>query len=130
MTGRIGSIFVVASSFGELLGPVIISLLFKGVGPWSFMYVMFGASCLVALLLTAMQIVAYQHGERYVKKKTEEPQELCEDGIPPEEKPMVDAEPDGKSIDPNSIPMLASHDGLDGTIDNSQKHTDDQCIDC
>ena len=66
MTGRIGSVFVVAGAAGELLGPAVISILFKGIGPWSFMYVMFGASCLVALMLTVMQIVANRHGERYI----------------------------------------------------------------
>ena len=71
-----GAIFLTASAIGEMLGPVLLSFLYKSFGIVSFVYIMFSSTCLVLVFYVILQIAGLKHGERFIKNNQQDKPEI------------------------------------------------------
>ena len=67
LSGGVGTIFLTAGATGEIVGPLILSALYKRYGIKGFVYIMFSASAITLVFYLLLQAVAYRKGERYIK---------------------------------------------------------------
>ena len=80
VTGITGSVFMVAGAGGEMVGPLVIGLLFDKLGPKSFLYVLFITILILVALFTIMQCFAGRHGMIREKSSDVEETDLRENG--------------------------------------------------
>ena len=80
VTGITGSVFMVACAGGEMVGPVVIGVLFDKLGPKSFLYIMCLANVILVALFITMQCFAGKHGKRHEKPPKVEKTCLHENG--------------------------------------------------
>ena len=64
VSGILGTVFMIAGSVGEMVGPAVIGLLFDKVGPKSFLYVLSFAMSMLVTLFVILQCFAMRHGKR------------------------------------------------------------------
>ena len=67
VSGGVGTIFITAGATGEIVGPLILSALYRRVGIEGFVYIMFSASAITLFFYVLLQAVAFKKGERYIK---------------------------------------------------------------
>ena len=70
VSGGVGTIFITAGATGEIVGPLILSALYRRVGIEGFVYIMFSASAITLFFYVLLQAVAYKKGERYIKSSS------------------------------------------------------------
>lgn len=69
ISGAVGTIFLIAGATGEIVGPLILSAMYKRFGIEAFVYIMFTATAITLVFYALLQAVAYKRGERYIEKE-------------------------------------------------------------
>ena len=68
VTPAVSTSFLVGSTAGDLFATFVIGFLFDVTGARIFVYAIFVMSCLLAILLCAMLVMGWRHGQRIREK--------------------------------------------------------------
>ena len=124
VSGGVGTIFLTAGATGEIVGPLILSALYKQYGIEGFVYIMFSATAITLVFYIILQAAACKKGERYIKPSSTEnntqnnrPRSVCDGstvGENGEENDDDEEEANEREIEIELENMLKRHQERDG----------------
>ncbi len=123
VTGGVGAIFLTAGAAGEVVGPLLLSFLYKVYGIQTFVHIMFGAAAATLAVYIILQIAAFRHGERYIEDTPEN-----DDRDLNEEEKQIELEMENmleKHRDENSEERK---DGGNGSQGEEEMSADEVCV--